>query len=215
MKLFLRFIVLVLRFFNEKVSGKIFKADLFENLISDLNKKDFFIAAFFVDKIVKIVFSKGWGSADFQQGSPFTPLTTADGGSNAKTFTATAILLLAEENKLNLDDPIQQYLPNYPYSNTTVWNLITHSVGGLPDYDYFFEKIPDTAIVTTSLNLDILSKNKPPLAYPPNSNFYYDNVGFDLAALVVERVTGISYYQFSNEKIFKVLGMDSSFIRPA
>lgn len=215
MKLSSKFIILFLTLFNDATVGQNTKADLIENLISDLYKKKLFNGAIVVGQNDKIIFSKGYGYADLQLGSPFTPLTTSDGGSNAKTFTATAILLLAQENRLNLDDPVQRYLPNYPYSNTTVWNLITHSVGGLPDYDYFFEKAPDTAIVTTTLNLDIISKNKPTLAYPPNSNFYYDNVAFDLAALVVERVTGISYYQFLKEKLFSVLKMDSSFVRPA
>jgi CubicO group peptidase (beta-lactamase class C family) len=94
-------------------------------------------------------------------------------------------------------------------------DLITHNIGGLPDYDYFFEKAPDTAIVTTSLNLNILNKNKPALNYPPGTNFYYDNVGFDLAALVVERVSGKNYYRFLKERIFNPLHMDSSFVRPA
>lgn len=206
---------MVLTLFNKTAAGQNTKAGLIENLISDLYKKNLFNGAIVVGQNDKIIFSKGYGYADFQQGSRFTPLTTADGGSNAKTFTATAILLLAEENKLTLDDPVQQYLPNYPYSNTTIRNLITHSIGGLPDYDYFFEKASDTAVVSTIFNLDIISKNRPPLNYPPNANFYYDNVGFDLAALVVERVTGIGYYQFLKKNILNPLLMDSSFVRPA
>jgi CubicO group peptidase (beta-lactamase class C family) len=124
-------------------------------------------------------------------------------------------LLLADQGKLKLSDSIQKYLPEYPYANTTVWNFITHSIGGLPDYDYFFERAPDTAVVTTGLNLDIIAKETPRLAYPPGTNFYYDNVGFDLGALVVERVSGVSYFQFLKEEFFDPLAMHSSFVRPA
>jgi hypothetical protein len=47
----------------------------------------------------------------------------------------------------------------------------------LPDYDYFFAKVPDTAVITTTLNLEMISKTKPALAYLPTTNFYYENVG--------------------------------------
>jgi CubicO group peptidase (beta-lactamase class C family) len=215
MKLPSAFILFILTFFPGKATGQSSNSELIEQLISNLYAKHLFNGAIVIGQKGKIIFSKGYGYANFQDYVPFTPNTTSDGGSNAKTFTATSILLLAREGKLKLTDPVQRYLPNYPYPNTTLWNLITHSVGGLPDYDYFFEKTSDTAIVTTTLNLNLLSKNKPPLAYPPNNNFYYDNVAFDIAALVVERVTGMTYNQFLKEKFFGPLKMDSSFIRPA
>ncbi len=210
-----KIIIIIVTLFNGITAAQSSRADLIENLISNLYKKHLFNGAIVVGQKGRILFSRGFGYANFSDNLPFTPLTAADGGSNAKTFTATSILLLAEEGKLKLDDPVQQYLPDYPYPHTTVWNLITHSVGGLPDYDYFFREAPDTAIITTMLNLSIISKIKPPLAYAPHTNFYYDNVGFDLAALVVERVTGISYGQFLKKKFFNPLKMDSSFIRPA
>ena len=167
MKLSSIFILLILTFFNGKATGQSSKTELIEKLISDLYAKHLFNGAIVIGQKGKIVFSKGYGYSNFQDSIPFSPNTTSDGGSNAKTFTATSILLLAEEGKLKLDDPVQRYLPNYPYPNTTVLNLITHSVGGLPDYDYFFEQASDTIVITTALNLDIINKQKPPLAYPP------------------------------------------------
>ena len=209
------FIVLLLVVFNIASASQDIRSSVIDQLLSELYNKKLFNGAIVAGEKGKIIFSKGYGYADFSDSVSFTPSTPSDGGSNAKTLTATSILLLAEEGKLKLNDPVQRYLPNYPYLKTTVWNLITHSVGGLPDYDYFFEQAPDSAIVTTSLNLDILNKNKPALTYLPGTNFYYDNVGFDLAALIVERVSGKSYYQFLKEKIFDPLQMDSSFVRPA
>ena len=201
--------------FNIESKGQDSRSSIIDQLISDLYQKHLFNGAVVVGEKGKIIFSKGYGYADLTDSVHFTPNTPGDGGSNAKTFTATCVLLLAEEGKLKLNDPVQRYLPNYPYANTTVWNLITHSVGGLPDYDYFFEHAADTAIITTSLNLELLSRNLPTLNYPPGTNFYYDNVGFDLAALVVERVSGKSYDQFLKKRIFDPLHMDSSFVRPA
>jgi len=209
------FILVFIVSFNMECTGQDSRSSTIEQLISDLYQKHLFNGAIVVGEKGKIIFSKGYGYADLTDSIPFTPNTPSDGGSNAKTFTATSILLLAEEGKLKLNDPVQRFLPNYPYPNTTVWNLITHSVGGLPDYDYFFEQASDTAIVTTSLNLEILKKNKPALNYPPGTNFYYDNVGFDLAALVAEKVSGKNYYEFLKERIFVPLKMNSSFVRPA
>lgn len=188
---------------------------MIEQLIMDLYQRHLFNGAIVVGQEGKIIYSKGYGYAWFADSIPFTPNTTADGGSNAKTFTATCIQLLAAEGKLKLNDPVQLYLPNYPYPNTTVWNLVTHSVGGLPDYDYFFANSPDTAIITNASNLDIIAEKKPALVYPPGTNFYYDNVGFDLGALVVEKVSGMSYNAFLQQRIFGPLKMNSTFVRPA
>ncbi len=85
----------------------------------------------------------------------FTPSTTSDGGSNAKTFTAASILLFAEEGKLRLNDPVQRYLPGYPYFNTSVWNLITHSVFG-PCWYYQSHAVavsPDQQLKSEFINL--------------------------------------------------------------
>ena len=188
---------------------------MIERVITDLYNQHLFNGAIVVGQKGKIIYSSGYGYARFEDSIPFTPNTASDGGSNAKTFTATCILWLAEYGKLKLNDPVQRYLPEYPYQNTTVWNLVTHSVGGLPDYDYFFASAADTAIITNALNLGIIAKKKPPLAYPPGTNFYYDNVGFDLAALVVERVSRMSYNAFLKKRIFGPLKMHSTFVRPA
>jgi CubicO group peptidase (beta-lactamase class C family) len=93
--------------------------------------------------------------------------------------------------------------------------VITHSIGGLPDYDYFFDRAPDTSIITNSLDLDLIAQNRPALAYSPSTNFYYDNVGFDMGALVIERVTGMSYEEFLRKRFLDPLKMDSTFIRPS
>ena len=201
--------------FHARVDGQNRKVAAIEELISNLHKKNLFNGAVVIGEEGAIIFSRGVGFSNIRDSILFTPLTPADGGSNAKTFTAASILWLSEEKKIKLSDPLQRYLPNYPYPNTIVWNVITHSLGGLPDYDYFFEHSPDTAIISNPNNLELIARNKPTLFYPPNTNFYYDNVGFDLGVLLVEQVSGKRYGQFLQEKIFGPLKMDSSFIRPA
>jgi len=214
MRSLLLYILFTLYFFSSVVAQNN-KASVIDQLLSGLYKKKLFNGAIVAGQNGKIIFSKGYGYANFSDSILFTADTPSDGGSNAKTITAASILLLTNEGLLKLSDPVQKYIPGYPYPNTRVWNFITHSVGGLPDYDYFFENAPDTAIITTSLNVSLLNKNKPSLHYPPNTNFYYDNVGFDIAALIVENVTGKTYDQFLKERYFAPLKISSSFIRPA
>ncbi len=109
MKLPLIYILLVLILCNEKAEGQNSKKDLIEQLISDLYKKHLFNGAIVIGQSDKILFSKGYGYANFQDSVLFTPNTPSDGGSNAKTLTATSILLLTEEGKLKLNDPIQSF----------------------------------------------------------------------------------------------------------
>src|SRR5262245_12565427 len=103
--------------------GQDTRANKLEKLLAELYKNHLFNGAIVVGQNGKIIFSNGYGYASFRDSIPFTTLTTADGGSNAKTFTAASILMLAEEGKLKLDDSIQLYLPSYPYRNTTVRNF--------------------------------------------------------------------------------------------
>ncbi len=196
-------------------AGQTIKANTIDSLFSSLTKNHFFNGAVVAGQNGKIFFSKGYGFADFSNASPFTPNTVCDGGSNAKTFTAASILLLESKSKINRMKPVQQFLPSYPYNNTAVWNLFTHSTGGLPDYSLYFEKIPDTAVLTTGKIIEILSQYKPELLYNPNSNFFYDSPGFDVAATIIEKVSGHSYQQFLAKHFFAPLKMNTAFVRPA
>lgn len=185
-----------------------------DTLLSRLNQKNLFNGAIVVGQRDSILLSKGYGYANFSNATPFTADTPADGGSIAETLTATAVLLLAEQQKLSLLDSVRQYIPEYPYPNTKIWNLLTHSAGGLPNYNYYFEKIPATYVLNTKTILTILSEQKPTLQYKPYTNFSYDSPGFDIAAAIVERVSGESYQTFLSTNFFGPLKMNQSFIRP-
>lgn len=191
------------------------KVAAIDTLLNGLNQKNLFNGAIVVGQRDSILLSKGFGYANFSSATPFTAATPADGGSIAETLTATSVLLLADQQKLNLLDSVQQYIPAYPYANTQVWNLLTHSTGGLPDYTYYFEKLIDNQELTTQVIVSVLSQQKPALVYPPYSNFSHDSPGFDIAAAIVERVSGESYQTFLSTHFFVPLKMQQSFIRPA
>ncbi|WP_158561165.1 serine hydrolase [Emticicia sp. C21] len=190
------------------------KSVTIDTLLSRLNQKNLFNGAIVVGQRDSILLSKGYGYANFSNATPFTSDMPADGGSIAETLTATAILLLAGQQKLSLLDSVQQYIPEYPYANTQIWNLLTHSTGGLPDYSYYFEKIPASYVLNVKTILSVLNEQKPALQYKPYTNFSYDSPGFDIAATIVERVTGESYQTFLSTNFFVPLKMNQSFIRP-
>ena len=191
------------------------KAALIQALLDSLHTHKIFNGALVVGENHQVIFSKGYGYADIEKRLPFDPMMPGDGGSLAKTLTAASIIILANQHKFDLKDPVQWYLPTYPYTHTSILNLVTHSTGGLPDYGYYFDKIPDTSILTNDNILQILASRKPALRYDPGKNFYYDSPGFDLAALLLEKVTGKHYGTFLSESFFKPLQMDQSFTRPA
>jgi CubicO group peptidase (beta-lactamase class C family) len=191
------------------------KVAAIDTLLNRLNQKNLFNGAVVIGQKDSILLSKGYGYANFSSATSFKSDTPADGGSIAETLTAASVLFLADQQKLNLLDSVQQYVPEYPYANTKIWNLLTHSTGGLPDYNYYFEKIPATHVLNAKAMLTTLNEQKPTLLYPPYTNFSYDSPGFDIAAAIVERVSGESYQTFLSTNFFVPLKMQQAFIRPA
>lgn len=190
------------------------KAAAIDTLLSRLNQKNLFNGAIMAGRKDSILISKGYGYANFANATPFTVNTPTDGGSIAKTLTAASILLLADQQQLSLLDSVQRYIPTYPYADTKIWNLLTHSTGSLPDYNYYFGKTPVTETLTNQGIIDILARNKPALLYAPDTNFSYDNAGFDIAAAIIEQLSGSSYQNFLYNQFFSPLKMQHAFVRP-
>ena len=190
------------------------KASVIEKLLDSLYEAKIFNGAIVVAEGDSIIFSKGYGYANFKDSILFTPETLSDGGSLAKTFTAAALWKLQMQGSLSLKDPVQKFLPLYPYPTTSILDLITHNTGGLPDYDYFFPFISDTSILTNNTMLTILGHEKPSLADESRQSFNYENCGIDLAALLIEKVTGKKYQQVLSEFFFHPLRIDSTRVRP-
>ena len=213
MKRILLFILCSLLFINQQLSAQS-KAAAIDTLLRRLNQKNLFNGAVVIGQRDSIVLSKGYGYANFTNADAFTTDTPADGGSIAETLTAASVLLLAEQQKLSLLDSVQQYIPDYPYAHTKIWNLLTHSAGGLPDYNYYFSKIPPADALNTKGIINLLNQQKPALPYVPNTNFSHDSPGFDIAAAIVERVSVESYQTFLSKHFFEPLKMQQSFIRP-
>ena len=151
-----------------------------------------------------------YGGADLEQAVPVTPETIMETGSVSKQFTATSILLLAQEGKLALTDDIRKYLPEMPDYGTpiTINHLLSHT-SGLRDWGEvrLLAGWPRTdAVYTNQEAFQIVARQKA-LNYKPGEAYSYTNTGFTLSAIIVERVSGKSFQDFTRESIFMPLGM--------
>lgn len=162
----------------------------------------------------QVVYARGAGKADVAAGIDFTPSTPADGGSLAKTLTAAAVWTLVFEGRVAIDTPVTAYVREYPYAGTTVRQLISHSNGLPPAYDAFDPYFGPHELRTTVALLANVRRLMPGPRFPPGTRFEYSNLGFDAAALVVERVTGQPIGQYFQQQFFAPLGMNASFARP-
>ena len=187
-----------------------------DSLLEALHARGYFNGAVVLGRGDEEIYARGFGAANIGAGVPFTPDTPADGGSIAKTFTAAAVLMLEDEGKLRLDDLVQRHIPEYPHAETRVRDLLTHSAG-LPEteYDFFEGLIPADRVKTTAGFLDVLRERSVAPAFPSGMRFRYSSLGFDVAALLVERVSGRSWEAFLRASVFEPLGMRNTFLRPA
>ena len=167
-------------------------------------------AAAIVVKDGKVVLRKGYGMANLELGVAMAPDMVFELGSVTKQFTAAAILLLQERGKLRVEDDITKYLPDYPTHGATITleNLLTHT-SGIPSYTGLPEWFPHIREDLKPDAVAALFKDKP-LEFAPGEKWAYDNSGFFLLGMVVEKVSGKSYEDFVEEEIFRKLGMTHS-----
>lgn len=189
-------------------------AERVDSLMAPLVAAGEFSGAVVLARKGRIIYQRGFGMANHAAELPFTPNTPADGGSLAKTLTAAGIWLLAYEGRLDVDAPVTQYLREYPHAATTVRQLISHSNGLPPYYEFWDPWFAPDEVRTTQKMLEIVARELPAPSFEPGSRFEYSNFGFDVAALVIERVAGMPIADFLEQRFFSRLGMDASFARP-
>jgi CubicO group peptidase (beta-lactamase class C family) len=125
-----------------------------------------------------------------------------------------AILKLWENNALQLDDSVSKYLEGFPYPLITIRNLLSHR-SGLPNYVHFVEKMGwDTQRFVTNADILQMLIDKPNKLKPGRANAYFDycNTNYALLALIVEKVSQLSFSAYLNDVFFKPLGMENSFV---
>ncbi|MGI8783630.1 MAG: serine hydrolase domain-containing protein [Acidobacteriota bacterium] len=180
-----------------------------DRIFEDVNKPESPGVSVAVIKDGRVVFSKGYGSANLEYAAPITPDTVFHVASVSKQFTAMALVLLEQEGKLALDDDLQKHLPDLPDygKNVTVRQLLQHTSGIRDQWQTLAVagwRLDD--IITQNQILQMLYRQKQ-LNFDPGSEHLYSNGGYTLAAEVVRRVSGKTLRAFCEERIFKPLGM--------
>ncbi len=197
------------------ISGTCFsqdKAAAIDKMMQDAADKGFFNGAIAVAENNKIIYSKGFGYADAENKISNDANTTFNLCSISKQFTAMAVLMLKEENKLSLDDELIKYFPELPYGGITIRQMLSH-ISGLPDYmlpamNYWQENNNNSNKEAIAL----LATYKPPVLFAAGEKFQYSNTGYMLLSSIVEKVSGKTFAVFLKEKIFDPLKMNRSFV---
>jgi CubicO group peptidase (beta-lactamase class C family) len=161
----------------------------------------------------EIVFEKAFGLADMEHNVPNTAQTIFESGSVAKQFTAAALVLLQQDGKLNLDDPVRKYIPELPDygSPLTIRHLLNHT-SGLRDWGTVMSLTGagrGDRVINQDLALDVIIHQRA-LDFTPGAEYSYSNSGYNLAAIIVERVSKQKFPVFVEERLFKPVGMKNS-----
>ncbi len=161
----------------------------------------------------RVVYEHGYGMANLETGTPIRPSSIFHVASVSKQFTAMAVMLLARDGKLSVDDNIRKYLPEIPDYGTpiTIRHLLTHT-SGLRDQWALIQlsrgRFEENRITEADV-MDIVSRQKA-LNFTPGAEWAYSNSGFTLLGVIVRRVAGKSLRDFSEERVFKLLGMTNT-----
>jgi CubicO group peptidase (beta-lactamase class C family) len=177
-----------------------------EYVLSELATQHIPGVALLVSRDGQVVRAQGYGMANVELEVPVKPETIFQSGSVGKQFTATAVMMLVEEGKMGLEDPLMKYFPDAPTSwkRVTIRQLLSHTAG-FTDYPKDFDMRKD---YTEAELLKIVEAI--PLAFPPGTNWSYSNLGYLTLGIVIHKVTGEFYGDFLQERIFRPLGMSTT-----
>ena len=155
-----------------------------------------------------IIYLQAYGDGRVEPRTPALPSMRYSVGSISKQFTAAAVLLLAEQGRLSLDDPVSRFVPNLTRGNeVTIRQLLSHT-SGYQDYwpqDY----VPPFMLQSITADKILDQWARKPLDFDPGTQWQYSNTNFVIAGLIVEKASGEPLLQFLSEHIFAPLGMKS------
>lgn len=182
----------------------------FENLFRSLEKSHEFSGAVLVAEQGHIVHTGAYGLANQKTGEEINLHTSFQLASVSKTITAIAALLLYEDGLIQLDEPVQSYLEEFPYQKITVRHLLTHRSGMCRYMGLAHDNWNKRYYLNTQQVVELFADHKPGLRYRPGTRFQYNNTNYVMLAAIVERVSGLVFEEFLEERIFTPLGMNHS-----
>ncbi|MBW2936781.1 beta-lactamase family protein [Aureisphaera sp. CAU 1614] len=200
---------LILFFFSIQLGVAQTLESKIDSLLQPIFQKDGPGGVFLVSKDCEPIYLKAFGKSNIELDVTMTPDNVFQIGSMTKQFTAIAIMMLEEQGKLNVNDPISKFIPDYPKGdNITIHHLLTHTSG-----------IKDFTKMKSIMNIarkDMASKElveffmDEPVDFEPGEQYSYNNSGYVLLGYIIELVSGNTYEDFIETYIFEKLGMKNS-----
>ena len=179
--------------------------------MDDQLKEDRFAGAVLIGHRGRIVFQKAVGLANRESRTPNTLDTQFRNGSMNKMFTATAVMQLVEAGKLSLDDTVGKVMTDYPNADVARTVTIRHLLGHTGGTGDFFgpEFMKNRLTLKTHADYVAMFGDRAPL-HEPGAEFRYSNYGMVLLGAIIERVSGLSYFDYVRTKVFEPAGMTST-----
>ena len=185
-------------------------AAYFDKILSEQFKTDEPGATVLVSHNGQVIYKKAFGMANLELGVPMQVDNVFWIASIGKEFTAVAILQLMEQGKLNLQDEITKFIPDYPTQGNkiTIEHLLTHTSG---IHNYSGMKDPEKKLAFDCTPNEVIDffKNLP-MRFAPGTKWEYSNSGYFLLGYIIEKITGKPYSEYLEENIFKPVGMTNS-----
>ena len=180
---------------------------ILKKFFDEIESKKLINGTVLIAKDGEILYKGAFGEAELDSKRKLKINSIFNLASVSKPMTALGIMLLTQANKLSLDDHIEKWLPDIPYKGITVRQLLNHT-SGLPDYLELFECHWDKSKIAVNQDLfELLIKYKPERLFEPNERVEYSNTGYVMLALIIEKVSGLSFAEYMKKNIFLPIGM--------
>ncbi len=196
------------------------KTEIFEEYITQMTQRDEFNGNVLVAEKGEVIFQKSIGHRSTNVDDILDLGTQFRLASASKPFTAMAIMLLKEAGRLDYEDPIQKYIPEWPYEGITIRNLLNHT-SGIPNHNYLFIRYwkpwlspydPERITEGNKQMIQLFIDYKPEVDFLPGEQYSYSDAGYMLLSIIVERISKIPFHQYMREKVFLPAGMDNTYI---
>lgn len=179
-------------------------------VLTEFNEADAPGGVFLIAKEGKVLYSKAFGKANLELGVDMNTQSVFQIGSMTKQFTAVAILMLEQEGKLNVNDPVSKYIANYPNGNQIQIHHLLNHTSGIKDFTKM-KTISEIAQKQMSPQEMVDFFKNEPIDFLPGEKFEYNNSGYVVLGYIIEIVSGKTYEEFIKEKIFDKVGMQDSY----
>jgi len=169
-----------------------------------------FSGSILIAKKGHILVSKGYGHSNYQFDIENTPQTKFRIGSLTKGFTALAIMQLVEHHKLNLDDKLIKFIPDYPRGDEITLKHLLTCTSGIPNHTEFEDFNNERRVYHFTVSQTIETFKNKPLEFNPGEKFKYSNSNYILLGFIIEQISNMTYADYIEQNIFKPLKMENS-----